>query len=237
MFGDNIGCIYDIWCKVDTHISKHVVEFTSKFFFFFSTLCSYGKKPQYFLASWNPKETRYPIWCKYKRSIKTNYQIWCVFLILESIESLSHVQNYRIWTKTQNQKLLIALQKQPTLGPLTHLEKNIMTGTVCAKIRLKSLNFIRFVGLDISSVKWLRAGWDYCEEVHHRSRFLETWSNMIGYEMGSAVARVNTSAETSSLKNFKHAWKNDTTVQMTRLFVGGILQKLCFLDNHKKLGL
>lgn len=45
---------------------------------------------------------------------------------------------------------------------------------------------------------------------------------MIGYEMGFSPARVYTTTKTSSVENFKHVWKNDMAVNMTRLFVGGV---------------
>ena len=49
-------------------------------------------------------------------------------------------------------------------------------------------------------------GLDYSEEVH-QSRFLGGWSNMIGYRVGSSLARVCTTAKTSLVENFKHEWK------------------------------
>ena len=46
---------------------------------------------------------------------------------------------------------------------------------------------------------------------------------MIGYEMGSSLARVYTMAKTSPMKNFKLEWKNDTAANMATFFARGIL--------------
>ena len=50
----------------------------------------------------------------------------------------------------------------------------------------------------------LRAALDYGEEVHGlRISDLEDWSNMIGYGMDCALARVYAMAKTSLVENFK----------------------------------
>ena len=55
----------------------------------------------------------------------------------------------------------------------------------------------------------IRASLNYGEEVH-QSRILGEWSNTIGYEMGSSLARVYTTVKTSLVENFdmdeKIAW-------------------------------
>ena len=57
---------------------------------------------------------------------------------------------------------------------------------------------------------WLRIGLDYSEEVHW-SRILGEWSNVIGYETGSSLARVYTMAKTCLVK------KLSTDEKMTKL--------------------
>ena len=63
----------------------------------------------------------------------------------------------------------------------------------------------------------LNASLDYGVEVH-QSRMLGEWNNMIGYEMGSSLSRVYTTAKISPVENFKHEWKNDMVATMATFF-------------------
>jgi len=49
----------------------------------------------------------------------------------------------------------------------------------------------------------LRADLDYGEEVQ-QSRTLGEWANLIGYKMGSSLAKVYTLTKISMVENFKH---------------------------------
>ena len=58
----------------------------------------------------------------------------------------------------------------------------------------------------VHTPSFLRVVVDYGEKMH-RSRILGEWSNMIGYKMGSSLARVYTTAKTCLMESFKHVWK------------------------------
>jgi hypothetical protein len=64
---------------------------------------------------------------------------------------------------------------------------------------------------------------------------------MIGYEMGSSLAKVYTMSKASLVKNFKDEWKNDMDANMATRFARGVLWKSSFMGNlqplNKKLGL
>ena len=86
----------------------------------------------------------------------------------------------------------------------------------------------------------LRADLDYGEEVQ-QSRTLGEWANLIGYKMGSSLAKVYTLTKISMVENFKHGWKIDMVVNMPTLFAKEVLWKSSFLGNlkpsNKNLGL
>ena len=63
--------------------------------------------------------------------------------------------------------------------------------------------------------------------------FLGEWSSMIDYEMCSSSAGVYIMAKTSSMKKFKHEWKNNMTVNTTTLFATRILWRSSSLNNRK----
>ena len=49
---------------------------------------------------------------------------------------------------------------------------------------------------------------------------------MIGHEMGSSLARVNTTAKTSPVETFKHEWKNDMDANMDTFICYGSSQQV-----------
>ena len=62
----------------------------------------------------------------------------------------------------------------------------------------------------------------------HWSRII---GNMVGYKMGSSLARVYITVKTSQVENFKHGRKNDMVANMATLFVRGVLKRSSSLDN------
>ena len=83
-------------------------------------------------------------------------------------------------------------------------------------------------------LSYVRAGLDY-DEVVQWSRILGEWSNMIGYKLGSSLAKVYTMAKSSQAKIFEHEWKDDMAANMATLYARAILWRPSFSSNLKPL--